>query len=244
MRAQILRAPRQPLENAEIPEPLPGPGQILLRVLACGVCRTDLHIVDGELADPALPLVLGHQIVGEVLALGAGASRFSVGEHAGVAWLGWADGTCRFCTSGRENLCPNARFTGYTVPGGYAERTVADENFAFRLPAQLAPVDTAPLLCAGLIGYRALVLAGEAERLGIYGFGAAGHIVAQVARHRGQRVYAFTRPGDGAAQSLARRLGAVWAGGSDEKPPELLDAAILFAPAGELVPRALASIAP
>jgi len=244
MRAQLLRAPRQPLEAAEIPEPLPGPGQILLRVLACGVCRTDLHIVDGELTEPSLPLVLGHQIVGEVVAVGAGARRFSVGEHAGVAWLGWADGKCRFCQQGRENLCPNARFTGYQLPGGYAEMTVADEAFVFRLHPALEPVDTAPLLCAGLIGYRALVLAGEAERLGLYGFGAAGHIVAQVARHSGQRVYAFTRPGDGAAQTLARKLGATWAGGSDETPPDVLDAAIIFAPAGELVPRALAQVAP
>jgi alcohol dehydrogenase, propanol-preferring len=244
MRAQLLRAPRQPLEEAEIPEPLAGPGQILLRVLACGVCRTDLHIVDGELAEPTLPLVLGHQIVGEVVATGPGARRFAVGELAGVAWLGWADGTCKFCRQGRENLCPSARFTGYQLPGGYAEMTVADEAFAFRLHAPLAPVETAPLLCAGLIGYRALVLAGEAERLGVYGFGAAGHIVAQVARHRGQRVYAFTRPGDGAAQALARKLGAVWAGGSDEKPPDPLDAAIIFAPAGELVPRALAELSP
>jgi len=227
-----------------LPDPTPGPAQIHVRVLACGVCRTDLHILDGELADPALPLVLGHQVVGEVTAVGTEARRFIVGDRVGLAWLGRTCGLCRYCLSGRENLCPDARFTGYTLPGGFAEETVADEAFAFRLAADLDPVATAPLLCAGLIGYRSLVLCGDAERLGIYGFGAAGHIVAQIARHRGQRVFAVTRPGDAAAQALARELGAVWAGGSDEAPPEILDAAILFAPAGELVPRALAQVGP
>ena len=244
MHAQLLRSAGRPLEAAVLPDPTPGPAQIHVRVLACGVCRTDLHILDGELADPALPLVLGHQVVGEVTAVGTEARRFIVGDRVGLAWLGRTCGLCRYCLSGRENLCPDARFTGYTLPGGFAEETVADEAFAFRLAADLDPVATAPLLCAGLIGYRSLVLCGDAERLGIYGFGAAGHIVAQIARHRGQRVFAVTRPGDAAAQALARELGAVWAGGSDEAPPEILDAAILFAPAGELVPRALAQVGP
>lgn len=244
MRAEVLRAARQPLQTVDLPDPVAGASEILIRVLACGVCRTDLHIADGELDDAVLPLVLGHQIVGEVVGLGPGARRFIVGDRVGVAWLGHACGQCAFCLSERENLCPYARFTGYQLPGGFAELTTAHEAFAFRLASGLDPVATAPLLCAGLIGYRSLVLAGHADRLGIYGFGAAGHIVAQVARHRGQRVFAFTRPGDGAAQELARSLGAVWAGGSDERPPEPLDAALIFAPAGELVPQALAALAP
>jgi alcohol dehydrogenase, propanol-preferring len=244
MRAELLRAAPGQLETTDLPDPTAGPGEILVRVLACGVCRTDLHLVDGEVADPVLPLVLGHQIVGEVVENGPEARRFTIGDRVGISWLGQACGHCPFCLSDRENLCPNARFTGYQRPGGFAELTTANEAFAFRLTPGLDPVATAPLLCAGLIGYRSLVLAGEAERLGIYGFGAAGHIVAQVARHRGQRVFAFTRPGDRAAQELARSLGAVWAGGSDERPPETLDAALIFAPAGELVPRALSVLVP
>jgi propanol-preferring alcohol dehydrogenase len=244
MRAEVLRAAHQPLLPLELPDPEAGPGEILVRVLACGVCRTDLHIVDGELSEPVLPLVLGHQIVGTVAGLGTGCRRFAVGDRVGIAWLGHACGECTFCRSARENLCPFARFTGYHRPGGFAELTTAEEAFAFRLSPGLEPVESAPLLCAGLIGYRSLVLAGPAERLGIYGFGAAGHIVAQVARHRGQRIFAFTRAGDRAAQAQARRLGAEWAGGSDERPPEPLDAALVFAPAGELVPRALAALAP
>jgi propanol-preferring alcohol dehydrogenase len=244
MRAEVLRAAHQPLLPLDLPDPVAGPGEILVSVLACGVCRTDLHIIDGELSEPVLPLVLGHQIVGTVAGLGSGCRRFAVGDRVGIAWLGHACGECTFCRSERENLCPFARFTGYHRPGGFAELTTAEEAFAFRLSPGLDPASSAPLLCAGLIGYRSLVLAGPAERLGIYGFGAAGHIVAQVARHRGQRVFAFTRAGDRAAQAQARRLGAEWAGGSDERPPEPLDAALVFAPAGELVPRALAALAP
>ncbi len=238
----LFEAAGQPLREAEVPDPEPGPGQVLLRVHACGVCRTDLHVVDGELAEPKLPLVLGHQIVGTVMAGGPGARRFRVGTRVGVPWLGWTDGTCRFCRSGRENLCVGARFTGYQIDGGYAEMTVADERFCFPIPAGYPDLQAAPLLCAGLIGYRALRLAGDGERLGFYGFGAAAHILAQVARHQGRRVFAFTRPGDEAAQRFARELGAEWAGGADERPPEPLDAALIFAPAGELVPAALRAV--
>jgi propanol-preferring alcohol dehydrogenase len=247
MRAMLLRAAGRPLEAAEVPAPEPGPGQVRIAIEACAVCRTDLHVVDGELPDPKLPLVPGHQIVGRVAALGPGPARFAVGARVGVPWLGWACGRCRFCTRGRENLCPNARFTGYHTDGGFAEACVADAAFVFPIPDGLDPLQAAPLLCAGLIGWRALKLAGEpddARRLGLYGFGAAAHIVIQLARRRGQEVYGFTRPGDAAAQAFARDLGAVWAGGSDQQPPEPLDAAILFAPAGELVPRALAAVAP
>jgi alcohol dehydrogenase, propanol-preferring len=212
-------------------------------VHGCGVCRTDLHIVDGELAEPKLPLVLGHQVVATVAALGAGATRFEPGELVGVPWLGWTCGRCRYCRSGRENLCDNARFTGYTIDGGYAEEALADERFCFPLPAGYEGLQAAPLLCAGLIGYRALRLAGEAELLGLYGFGAAAHIICQVARSQGRRVFAFTRPGDESSQSFARSLGAEWAGSSDERPPEPLDAAIIFAAVGELVPAALAAVA-
>jgi propanol-preferring alcohol dehydrogenase len=239
MRAMLLDAPGKPLRAAEIPRPVPGPGQVLLRVAACGVCRTDLHVADGELPRPKLPLVLGHEIVGVVVARGPGAERFAPGDRVGVPWLGWTCGVCRFCRAGRENLCDDARFTGYRLDGGYAEYTTADERFCFSLPAGYADREAAPLLCAGLIGYRSLVAAGDGERLGIYGFGAAAHIIAQVARHQGRRVYAFTRPGDTQAQAFARDLGAVWAGGSDEPPPERLDAAIIFAPVGGLVPAAL-----
>src|SRR5712692_5752520 len=228
----VLEAPRTPVREAEWPDPEPGAGQILLRVRACGVCRTDLHVADGELPHPKLPLVLGHQIVGET----------EDGRRLGVPWLGWTDGECRYCRSGRENLCDRARFTGYQLDGGYAELAVADERYCFPLPKAYSDQEVAPLLCAGLIGYRALVAAGDAERLGLYGFGAAAHLVAQVARHEGRRIFAFTRPGDTEGQRFARELGAVWAGGSDAAPPEPLDAAIIFAPAGQLVPAALRAV--
>ena len=236
MRAAVLEAPGQPLVIRDIVEPQAGPGQVALRVRACAVCRTDLHVVDGELPDPALPLVPGHQIVGEVLADGA---RFAAGDRVGVPWLGWTCGECRYCLSGRENLCDRPRFTGYQLDGGYAEVAVADERFCFPLPEGYPDDQAAPLLCAGLIGYRALRLAGDAEVLGLYGFGAAAHIVAQVAVAQGRRVLAFTRGEDTAAQDFARSLGAEWAGDSLEPPPEELDAALVFAPVGALVPAAL-----
>ena len=226
-----------------MPDPEPGPGQVLVRVAACGVCRTDLHVADGELERAKLPLVLGHEIVGHVVAAGAGAARFRVGDRVGVPWLGWTCGACADCLGGRENLCEQARFTGYQLDGGYAGLTVADERFCFPLPDGYRDAEAAPLLCAGLIGYRALVAAGDGARLGIYGFGAAAHIVAQVARHQGRRVFAFTRPGDDAAQRFAMELGAEWAGPSDHAGPEPLDAAILFAPVGALVPAALRAVA-
>jgi propanol-preferring alcohol dehydrogenase len=241
MRAQRLTAAGRPLVAAELPEPLPGPGQVLIRVAACAVCRTDLHVIDGELPRPKLPLVPGHEIVGTVAARGDGAARFAVGTRVGVPWLGWTCGACDYCRSGRENLCDRARFTGYDIDGGYAEWTVADERYCFAIPAGFDDVAAAPLMCAGLIGYRTLRLAGDGERVGLYGFGAAAHIIAQVMRHQGRRVFAFTRPGDRAAQDFARRLGAVWAGGSHEMPPEKLDAALIFAPVGGLVPAALAA---
>ena len=240
MRAMVLERPGQPLRIADLPEPDPGPGQVALEVRACGVCRTDLHIVDGELAEPKLPLVLGHQIVARVR---AGGERFSPGQRVGVPWLGWTCGECRYCRSGRENLCDRARFTGYDIDGGYAELAVADERFCFALPDGYDDLQAAPLLCAGLIGHRTLRLAGEAERLGIYGFGAAAHIVCQVARHEGRRVFAFTRADDEAAQAFALELGAEWAGDALGPPPEELDAALVFAPAGELVPAALRAVA-
>ena len=243
MRALVLDAPGRPLRVADLPEPQPGPGATLVRVSVCGVCRTDLHVVDGELPDPKLPLVPGHQIVGTVVAGGEGAERFASGERVGVPWLGWTDGTCRYCRSGRENLCERARFTGYQLDGGYAELAVADERFCFPIPAGYPDAQAAPLLCAGLIGYRALRLAGDAERLGLYGFGSSAHIVAQVARHEGRRVFAFTRAGDEEAQRFARDLGADWAGDALGPPPEELDAAIVFAPVGALVPAALAAVA-
>jgi len=235
----VLHAPRTPLRLDERPLPEPGPGQLLLRVRACAVCRTDLHIVDGELTRPKLPLIPGHQIVATVE---QGAQRFAAGERVGVGWLGWTDGTCRFCRSGRENLCDAARFTGYDLDGGYAEYAVADERYCFPLPDSYDDLHAAPLLCAGLIGYRTLRLAGDAERIGLYGFGAAAHLIAQVATHQGRRVFAFTRPGDAEGQRFARELGAVWAGGSDEKPPEELDAALIFAPVGALIPAALRAV--
>jgi len=235
----VLEAPGTPLIGRVLPRPELGPGQVRLRVHACGVCRTDLHVRDGELPDPKLPLVLGHQIVGTVL---EGGERFAPGTRLGVPWLGWTCGECRYCRSGQENLCDRARFTGYHLDGGYAEEAVADERYCFELPEGYADVQAAPLLCAGLIGYRALRLAGEGERIGLYGFGASAHIVAQVARSQGRRVFAFTRAGDAAAQSLARELGSDWAGDSIVPPPEELDAAIIFAPAGELVPTALRAV--
>jgi propanol-preferring alcohol dehydrogenase len=235
----VLHQARTPLRADDRSAPQPGPGQVLLRVRACGVCRTDLHIVDGELRRPKLPLVPGHEIVATVE---QGGSRFRKGDRVGVPWLGFTDGTCRFCTSGRENLCDAARFTGYDIDGGYAELTVADERYCFLLPDSYDDLRAAPLLCAGLIGYRTLRLAGDAQRIGLYGFGAAAHLLAQVAVHQGRRVFAFTRPGDIDGQRFARELGATWAGGSDELPPEELDAALLFAPVGALVPLALRAV--
>ena len=235
MRAMLLGAPGAPLREADVAEPEPGPGQLLVRVRACAVCRTDLHVADGELPEPKLPLVLGHQIVGEVV---------GQGRRVGIPWLAWADGECRYCRSDRENLCVRALFTGYRVDGGYAEYAAADERFCLELPGAYGDVEAAPLLCAGLIGYRALRLAGDPERLGLYGFGSSAHLIAQVARWEGRRVFAFTRAGDEEGQRFARELGAEWAGASDEAPPEELDAAILFAPAGELVPAALRVLAP
>lgn len=240
----LLTAPRTPLAPADLPLPEPGPGQLRVRVAACGVCRTDLHVADGELAGPKLPLVLGHEVVGRVEALGEGVTRFAPGERVGIPWLGWTCGACAPCRGGRENLCPQARFTGYHLDGGYAEAAVVDARYAFPLPAGYSDAEAAPLLCAGLIGYRAWAPVREARRLGLYGFGAAAHLVAQLARHAGQEVLAFTRPGDEAGQAFARSLGASWAGGSDEPPPAPLDAAILFAPVGALVPAALAATAP
>jgi propanol-preferring alcohol dehydrogenase len=239
MRAMLFEQARQPLRLAELPEPEPGPRQVLVSVDACGVCRTDLHILDGELAEPKLPLVLGHQIVGRVAALGEGAERFGLGDRVGVPWLGWACGECRYCTSGRENLCDRARFTGYDLDGGYAELAVADERFCFPMPASYSDEQAAPLLCAGLIGYRALRLVGDAERIGFYGFGASAHILCQVAVHQGRRVFAFTREGDEETQAFARELGAEWAGSSEQAPPEQLDGAIVFAAVGALMPAAL-----
>jgi propanol-preferring alcohol dehydrogenase len=242
MRAMILDVPNQPLRfAADAPDPVPQPGEALIQVAACGVCRTDLHVVDGELDRPKLPLVPGHEIVGRVVAVGDAVTTLRPGDRVGVPWLGRVCGTCAFCRGGRENLCATARFTGYDIDGGYAALAVADARFCFLIPPGYGDVEAAPLLCAGLIGYRALKLAGPAPRLGLYGFGAAAHIAAQVARHRGQRVYAFTRPGDREGQDFARSLGAQWAGGSNAAPPEPLDAAIIFAPVGALVPAALAA---
>ncbi|MGH7540938.1 MAG: zinc-dependent alcohol dehydrogenase family protein [Gemmatimonadota bacterium] len=239
MRAMVLDAPGEALRPAELPDPVPAPGQILVRVRACGVCRTDLHVLDGELAGPKLPLVLGHQIVGEAV---DGGSRFARGARVGVPWLGWTDGDCRFCVSGRENLCDAARFTGYELDGGYAELAVAAERFCFAVPDGYDDEHAAPLLCAGLIGYRALRLAGDVEAIGLYGFGSSAHIVCQVATGQGRRVFAGTRAGDEETQELARSLGAVWAGEALAGPPEELDAVVVFAPAGELVPAALGHV--
>jgi propanol-preferring alcohol dehydrogenase len=241
MRAQVLTAARRPLVAAELPMPQPGPEQVLIAVRACAVCRTDLHVVDGELPDPKLPLVPGHEIIGTVVETGESVDRFAIGDRVGVPWLGWTCGVCEYCRSGRENLCDRARFTGYQIDGGYAELTVADQRYCFAIDARWGDVEAAPLMCAGLIGYRTLRMAGDAQLVGIYGFGAAAHIVAQVIRHQGRRLYAFTRPDDLAAQDFARALGAEWAGGSDQPPPEPLDAALIFAPVGALVPAALAA---
>ncbi|MDK4718820.1 zinc-dependent alcohol dehydrogenase family protein [Rhizobium sp. CNPSo 3968] len=244
MRAMILDSAHKMLRLDEKKAlPRPGRHQVQIRVCACGVCRTDLHVVDGELANPKLPLVPGHEIVGTVTALGAQITTIGIGDRVGVPWLGWTCGKCIYCKSGRENLCSKARFTGYQIDGGYAEYAIADERFCFPIPAEFSDVEAAPLLCAGLIGYRALRLAGDAPRLGLYGFGAAAHIAIQVARYHGQQVYAFTKPGDVAGQAFARELGAIWASGSDTLPPEPLDAALIFAPAGELVPAALRATA-
>ena len=241
MRAQLLAAARRPLIAAELPVPRPGPKQVLIAVRACAVCRTDLHVVDGELADPKLPLVPGREIIGTIVENGEAADRFAVGDRVGVPWLGWTCGVCEYCRAGKENLCDRARFTGYQIDGGYAELAVADERYCFAIDPRYGDIEAAPLMCAGLIGYRTLRMAGDAERLGIYGFGAAAHIVAQVARHQGRRLFAFTRPGDLAAQDFARSLGAEWAGESTSPPPEPLDAALIFAPVGSLVPVALAA---
>jgi propanol-preferring alcohol dehydrogenase len=244
MRAAVLDSPRHPLAVRDVPEPEPARGQLLVRVSACGVCRTDLHVVDGELAGPKLPLIPGHQIVGVVEGVGEGVEGFSIGDRVGIPWLGWTCGECAFCASGRENLCRRARFTGYTIDGGFAERAAADARFCFPIPSVYPDLQAAPLLCAGLIGYRALRMAGDAKRLGLYGFGAAAHIVIQVARHQGRRVFVFTRAGDAAAQEFARSLGAEWAGDSLQQPPEEMDAALIFAPDGSLLPRALRSVGP
>lgn len=242
MRAMLLEKTGQALREAELPMPKPGPGQVLLRVSACAVCRTDLHVVDGELMEPKLPLVPGHEIVGTVKEKGQGAERFEVGDRVGIPWLGWTCGECSYCLWGRENLCDKARFTGYTIDGGYADYTVADQRFCFPIPEFYGDAEAAPLLCAGLIGYRCLVKAGDGKRLGIYGFGAAAHIVAQVARYQNREIYAFTRPGDDEAKKFALELGASWAGGSNELPPVKLDAAIIFAPVGALVLQALSAV--
>jgi propanol-preferring alcohol dehydrogenase len=241
MRAQVLTAAGRPLAAAELAAPRPGPQQLLIEVRACAVCRTDLHVVDGELPDPKLPLVPGHEIIGTIVEKGESVDRFAVGDRVGVPWLGWTCGVCEYCRSGRENLCDRARFTGYQIDGGYAELTVADQRYCFASDPRYSDVEAAPLMCAGLIGYRTLRMAGDARLIGIYGFGAAAHIVAQVIRHQGRRFFAFTRPGDLAAQQFARSLGAEWAGASDQPPPERLDAALIFAPVGALVPAALAA---
>ena len=242
MRAMVLIEPNHSLRQLDIAMPEPGPEQLLIRVNACGVCRTDLHIKDGELNRPKLPLVMGHEIIGTVVKKGLKVERFSIGDRIGVPWLGYTCGECRYCRSGKENLCDSAGFTGYTIDGGYAEFTKADQRFCFHIPDFYSDAEAAPLLCAGLIGYRSLVMAEDAEYLGIYGFGAAAHIVAQVAKYRGQKIYAFTRSGDNEGQRFALELGAEWAGDSNMKPPHLLDAAIIYAPAGELVPLSLRAL--
>ncbi|MDY0036643.1 MAG: zinc-dependent alcohol dehydrogenase family protein [Zoogloea oleivorans] len=242
MRAMVLHRPGEALRLETLPVPTPGPGQIQLRVEACGVCRTDLHLIDGELPDPVLPIIPGHEIVGRISALGEGVTGVSIGERVGVPWLGWTCGSCHFCTSGRENLCDAARFTGYQINGGYAEYTVADARYCFPLAecaAMPSALELAPLLCAGLIGYRALRLAGNTQKVGLYGFGAAAHIIAQVLKHQGRPFYAFTRPGDSESQAFARELGAAWVGDASQRPPQRLDSALIFAPAGPLVPAAL-----
>jgi len=243
MRAMVMEKPKSPLVLRDLPKPKPATDQLLVHVKACAVCRTDLHIVDGELRDPKLPLILGHQIVGRVEESGENVKGFSVGDRVGIPWLGWTDGDCIYCRSNRENLCDRARFTGYNIDGGYAEFTVADARFCFRLPNEYNDVDVAPLLCAGMLGYRSYRKTGDAHRLGIYGFGNAAHLISQIAIYESREIFAFTRPGDKAGQQSARELGAKWAGGSDEVPPEKLDAAIIFAPVGALVPAALRVLA-
>ena len=238
----VLESPRKPLQLRDMPEPSPGRNQVLIKVGACAVCRTDLHIIDGELTQPKLPLIPGHEVVGRVIQTGEAASRFGPGDRVGVPWLAWTCGQCEYCRTGKENLCDNARFTGYSVDGGYASLMLADERFCFRIPERFSDIEAAPLLCAGLIGYRSLTKTGNAKRLGLYGFGAAAHIISQVALFQGREVFAFTREGDEAGQEFARRLGAVWAGSSTELPPVPLDAAIIFAPAGPLVPQALRAV--
>jgi propanol-preferring alcohol dehydrogenase len=244
MRAMVLDTPGQPLQARDVPKPKPGRGQLLVRINACAVCRTDLHVIDGELPSPKLPLIPGHQIVGHVEEIGRGVnSKSKVGDRVGIPWLGWTDGECAYCQSNRENLCDRARFTGYTIDGGYAEFTVADARFCFHLPDRYNDVEAAPLLCAGLIGYRSYRKTGNARRLGIYGFGNAAHLIAQIALYEQRELFVFTRPGDIATQQAAKELGAIWAGGSDEMPPEKLDAAIVFASVGPLVPMALRALA-
>jgi alcohol dehydrogenase, propanol-preferring len=243
MLAMVLDKPGTPLRQVQLPRPRCADREILIRVRACGVCRTDLHVVDGELPNPKLPLVVGHEIIGQVVDRGSGATRFAVGDRVGVPWLGGTCGRCAYCRSGRENLCDRPQFTGYTRDGGYAEFAAADEQFCFAIPENYSDAAAAPLMCAGLIGYRSLVMTGDARRLGIYGFGAAAHLIAQVARFQGRKVFAFTKPGDDAGQDFARRLGAAWAGDSTQSPPEPLEAAIIFAPVGSLVPAALAATA-
>jgi propanol-preferring alcohol dehydrogenase len=242
MRAMIFRGPSRPLSLEDVPIPRAGAGQIVVRIEACAVCRTDLHVVDGELPDPKVPLIPGHEIVGSVVETGPEVDDLQVGQRIGIPWMGWTCGQCSYCRSGLENLCDHARFTGYTIDGGYAEYASADRRFAIPIPASYESAEAAPLLCAGLIGFRSLRKAGDARSLGLYGFGAAAHIIAQVAIHEGRKVYAFTRPGDESGQEFARKVGAVWAGGSDVRPPELLDAAIIFAPVGSLVPAALRAV--
>lgn len=243
MQAMVLEAAKRPLCLQSVPDRLPNLGQIMVRVCACAVCRTDLHIVDGELPNPKMPLIPGHEIVGEIVALGKGVKTWQLGQRIGIPWLGWTCGQCNFCCSNRENLCDEALFTGYTLDGGYAEFAVADARYCFEIPPEYSSVEAAPLLCAGMIGYRTLLMAGDSHRVGIYGFGAAAHIVAQIAKYEGREIYAFTRPGDIDGQQFARDCGANWAGGSNEAPPELMDAALIFAPSGELVPQALKSLA-
>ena len=244
MRAMAFDGPGRKLQPRQCDAPVAGPGQVLVQVRACGVCRTDLHVVDGDLPHPKPHVIPGHEVVGRVLAVGAGVEHLHPGTRIGVPWLGWTCGTCVYCQSGRENLCPRAKFTGYDIDGGYAEQAVADARYCFPIPEGFTDIAAAPLLCAGLIGYRTLRMAGDARRLGIYGFGAAAHIAAQVALYRGQEIFAFTRPGDGQAQDFARNITHGWAGGSDEQPPEPLDAALIFAPVGDLVPAALRALAP
>src|SRR5437868_4718835 len=243
MRAMVFEKTGTRLVLRDVPKPKSGSGQLLVRVNACAVCRTDLHVVDGELPDPKLPLILGHQIVGRVEQIGANTGGFSMGDRVGIPWLGWTDGDCAYCRSNRENLCDRAQFTGYNIDGGYAEFALADARYCFHLPNQYNDVEVAPLLCAGMLGYRSYRKTGDARRLGIYGFGNAAHLIAQVALYEKKEIYAFTRPGDKAGQEVAKKLGAVWAGGSDEMPPEKLDAAIIFAPVGALVPAALRAMA-